>query len=102
VNLPQDYLDYVHGDGSDSGSTRGQPGFFQLWHPDELDRLNGDYQVSEHAPGFIGFGSDGGGEMLAFDAAGVVYKLPFIGMEPSVAIKIAASWSEVVQRIIRR
>lgn len=34
------------------------------------------------------------GEVRAFDAAGAVYMLPLIGMEPEQAIKIANSFAE--------
>jgi hypothetical protein len=86
-------------EGSDVASTSGEPGYFQLWHPDEVEELNQSYRVPEHAPGFLGFGSDGGGEMLAFDAAGAVFKIPFVGMAPKEARKIASSWDEVAARI---
>jgi hypothetical protein len=37
--------------------------------------------------------------MLAFDSIGAVYMIPFVGMEPEEAQKIAGSWREVVSRI---
>jgi len=46
-----------------------------------------------------GFGSDGGGETLAFDAAGAVYMIPFIGGGSKDPKKIANNWSEVASRI---
>ena len=98
ITLPREYLAYLK-DGSDAGETEGEPGYFQLWHPGEVEALNQSYQVAEYAPGFLGFGSDGGGEMLAFDAAGAVFKIPFVGMAPEEAQKIADSWIEVVSRI---
>src|SRR5258708_1670627 len=38
--------------------------------PAEIEQMNRDYHVSEFEPGFLGFGSSGGGELLAFDAGG--------------------------------
>ena len=99
IHLPPEYLAYVEEDGTDAASTEGDPGYFQLWHPDDVEKMNRDYHVAEYAPGFLGFGSDGGGEMLAFDSAGSVFMIPFVGMEPAEARKIAASWSEIVERI---
>ena len=99
LQLPKDYLSYISAGGCDSGFTSGDPGYFQLWAPDEVDGLNRDYRAQEFAPGFVGFGSDGGGEMLAFDAAGAVYMIPFIGGGSKDAKKIASNWSEVAARI---
>ena len=97
--LPKDYQSYVEGGGTDSAYTEGDPGYFQLWPLEEVKNLNRDYRVDEYAQGFVGFGSDGGGEMLAFDSLGAVYMIPFVGMNVSEAKKIAASWSELLSRI---
>ena len=99
VDLPEDYWDYLEADGRDVGSTSGMPGYFQLWDPNALDELNDGYGVPKYAPDFIGFGSDGGGEMLAFDNSGSVYMIPFIGISSNAARKIADSWNEVRRRI---
>jgi hypothetical protein len=98
--LPKDYRDYVEGGGADAAFTDGDPGYFQLWPTSEIEQWNKDYQVEEYAPGFLGFGSDGGGEMLAFDRAGAVFMIPFIGMNAEDANRIAGSWSEVASRIV--
>jgi len=102
VRLPEDYRRYLETDGTDAAVTEGDPGYFQLWHPDEIEEMNRSYGVIEHTPGYLGFGSDGGGEMLAFDATGAVFMLPFVGMGPNEAKKIAGSWTEVTGRITER
>jgi len=84
-SIPADFLGYVQGEGVDASSTQGDPG--------------DSYHVDENAPGFVGFGSDGGGEMLAFDGSGAVYMIPFVGMCVGDAKKIASSWNEVAARI---
>ena len=99
VDLPNDYIAYLEGTGVAEGFTEGLPGYFALWHPDEIEASNRDLQVVTYAPGFLGFGTDGGGELLAFDVSGAVFMLPMIGMEPQYANRIANSWHEVVQRI---
>jgi len=101
IPLPAEYLRYLESHGAKEGFTRGEPGYIALWQLEEIERANKDLQVEEVAPGFIGFGGDGGGEMLAFDKDGVVYKLPMIGMEPRYARRIAANWSELEKRIER-
>lgn len=99
LQFPKEYLSYVEADGSDVGFTEGAPGYFQLWALEEAETLNRDYKVHEFAPGFVGFGSDGGGELLAFDSCGAVFMIPFIGDGVADARKIANAWSEIVSRI---
>jgi hypothetical protein len=100
IPVPQSYLDYVKNGGRTESLTQGEPGYFMLWPIVELEKWNADYQVEKYMPGFVGFGSDGGGEMLAFDASGAVFKLPFIGYDSKEdAWKVAESWSEVAARI---
>ena len=99
LSFPKDYLSYIEGGGADCGFTEGDPGYFQLWALEEVEALNRDYKVSEFAPGFVGFGSDGGGEMLAFDSNGAVFMIPFIGDGVEDAKRIAKAWSEIAARI---
>jgi len=99
IELPEAYWRYLETDGVDAALVDGEPGYFQLWHPDDVEKTNQDLSVSTHAPGFLGFGSNGGGEMLAFDSTGAVFKIPFVGMAASEAIRIASSWTEVAARI---
>ena len=102
IDLPNDYIAYLEGMGVAEGFTEGLPGYFALWHRDEIEASNRDLQVATYAPGFLGFGTDGGGELLAFDESGAVFMLPMIGMEPQYANRIANSWREVAQRITPR
>jgi hypothetical protein len=99
IELPADYWAYLESDEVVSeGFADGFPGYFVLWHPDEIEKNNQEMDVATLAPGFLGFGGNGGGEMLAFDAKGIVYSLPMIGMEPRYAEKVANSWTEFRKR----
>jgi hypothetical protein len=71
-----------------------EPEWYVLWHPEEIEEFNRDYQLSEYAPGFITFGGNGGGELLVVNATGEVFYMPAIGMAPDTAIKIADSLQE--------
>jgi len=102
IDLPADYIAYLEVVSVAEGFTEDLPGYFEVWWPDEIEANNKDLEVAKHAPGFLGFGTDGGGELLAFDDSGAVFMLPLIGMEPRYANRIANSWSEVVRRITRR
>jgi len=57
-------------------------------------RENEQYHVAEFAPELRAFGSDGGGEMLAFDAKDQIVSVPFIGMEMQYAQIIAPTWRD--------
>ena len=99
TNFPDDYVKYFEGDGVAEGTTEGDPGYFQLWPPDEVEEMNAQLGVNAKLPGFLGFGSDGGGELLAFDKKGSVFMIPMVGMEAKYARKIADSWDEIRERI---
>jgi hypothetical protein len=99
MDLPVEYLHYVESGGMLEAFTDGEPGYVALWPLADVVQNNIDLNVPEYAPGYLGFGGDGGGELLAFDEAGCVYKLPMIGMESRYAIKIAGSWRELQERI---
>ncbi len=70
-----------------------------LWPLEDIERFNAEYEVPKYAPGFLCFGTNGGGELLAFDATGTVFYMPAIGMEPKYAIRVAASWADFAQLI---
>ncbi len=101
MNLPTEYLAYMESpDCIVEGEREGRmSGYFILWPPDEVKRNNQEYEVPACAPGFLSFGSNGGGELLAFDAAGAVYLLPTVGMSADDAIKISDSWPEFILQI---
>ncbi|MEE2602739.1 MAG: SMI1/KNR4 family protein [Pseudomonadota bacterium] len=71
-----------------------EPEWYRLWRPEEIEEFNRDYELSEYAPGFLTFGSNGGGELLAVNEIGEVFYIPAIGMAPEEAIKIASSLQE--------
>lgn len=51
------------------------------------------------APGFLGFGSSGGGQVFAFDARHRVFVLPLVGMDAKAAKLLAGSCSEFLALI---
>jgi len=96
MTLPDEYARYCAGDGPKEGGLSVEPGWFQLWPPAEVEQLNRDYHVQEFVPGFCGFGSNGGGELLAFDSRDRVFMIPFVPMTADDARQVADSWSEFV------
>jgi hypothetical protein len=100
ATLPSDYLAYRQRGGTvEAFLTCEFPGYMQLWPLDKVGEYNDDYEIAKYAPGFFGFGSNGGGELLVFDAAGAVYCLPAIGMEAECATRIANSWADFARYI---
>jgi hypothetical protein len=100
-SMPDDYVEYIKDTGPFEACTHddAEPGYVVLWAFDEIAKNNSDIDVETYAPGFIGFGGDGGGELLAFDGTGAVFILPLIGMEPACAIRIAENFQELISRM---
>ncbi len=59
--------------------------------------------MEEFLPGFFGFASSGGGELLAFDlrkgAPYHIVMLPFVPMDADEAIEIASSFETLREKI---
>ncbi len=80
------------------------PWWFSLWSAEEVMQLNRDYRIKEFAPRFFGFGSDGGGYLLAFDMQSSPWKvimIPFIPMEEKEAEVIAEDFLAFVRTVGR-
>jgi hypothetical protein len=91
--LPEEFLAYhARGARLQGPVSSIRLGWFQLWPLSDICALNDAYKVPEYAPELLGFGSDGGGEMLAFDAKYQIVQVPFIGMDTRHAQLIAPSW----------
>ncbi len=100
VYLPKAYLAYMQSGRPVEGELSVDPGRFQLWPVDQLDELNQGYRVAECLPGFRGFGSNGGGEFLAFDSENRVVMVPFIPMDEKGAQLVAESWADFEATIL--
>ena len=100
MDLPEEYLEYLHARNPRSGFTDLElGGYFDLEPIESIEGMNKDVEMEKNAPGFLAFGSDGGGELLAFDRQGKVYSIPLIGMNSKSAVLIANSWKEYVSHI---
>jgi hypothetical protein len=99
--LPPDYLAFLRISNGGEGDLSVEPGWFSLWPAEEVAELNAAYKVPGFLPGFLAFGSDGGGEMLAFGAAGErwgrVFAVPSIPMEAGGAAEIAPDFAMLVR-----
>jgi hypothetical protein len=94
--LPPELVAYHSAGGAQTYELLVGPYLCEFWPPEEVRRFNSEYQVPELAPGFLGFATSGGGEMLAFSPTGAVVSLPFIGMAPVDALPAAETWLQFV------
>lgn len=101
VDLPEAYLSILQLSNGGGGPLGVEPGWFQLWPAEEVVPSNRDYQISEYLPGLFGFGSNGGGELLAFDTRREkpwsVVMVPFIPMDEGDVVEIAKDFKEFLK-----
>ena len=101
IELPGEYLSLLHLSNGGEGPLGVEPGWFQFWPVEEVLASNGDYEVQKYLPGLFGFGSSGGGELLAFDTRRgppwSVVMVPFIGMDQEDVVEIAVDFSRFMQ-----
>ncbi len=96
-SLPAAYLAFLALSDGGAGELGVDPGWFQLWPAADVAELNGSYRIPDFLPGYAGFGSNGGGELLAFAPSGAVVMVPFIPMDASEAVEIAPSFIELAR-----
>lgn len=100
-SLPSDYKSFMNT--HDGGEGFIQEQYLILWRTGELIEFNRDYEVEKYAPGFVLFGSNGGGEAFAFDARSGenmrIKMVPFIGMGLDDAKLVADSFEKFIFRL---
>ena len=104
--LPKDYLDLLLYCNGGEGELGIEPGWFRLWSAEDVIQLNKDYEIEKYIPEFFGFGSSGGGELIAFDMqkdkSWKIVMIPFVSMSPDEARIIANNFEEFVEAIGHR
>jgi SMI1 / KNR4 family (SUKH-1) len=94
--LPNKYLSFLSYSNGGEGFLDIEPGYFQLWHAEEILEHNQRYHVDECLPKVVAIGSSGGGEMLTIrkrsESHCPVYMIPFIVMDEREAIQIACDF----------
>ncbi len=106
VPLSSAYFSQLAASNGGEGDLGVEPGWIALWPAEEVLSLNAAYELTKLLPGFFGFGSNGGGELLAFDLrSGEPYPIvtvPFIPMDLQEAVTIASSFEELRNLIGKR
>jgi hypothetical protein len=67
MKLSDDFVRYLQNGEPRCGELPDFPSWFEPWPEENLEQFNKKYQVEEHAPGFFGFGTNGGGECSLLD-----------------------------------
>lgn len=99
VALPSDYLDFLTSV-ADGGAGIVGESYLILWRLSELAQFNSEYEVERDAPGLFLFGSNGGGEAIAFDMRSqerAVVQVPFVGMELELVQRLAGGPAEFLR-----
>ena len=94
--LPPLYLQFLALSNGGEGSLGAEPGWFVVWPASTVIARNKGYRVFEALPGLFGFGSNGGGELLALnptEPGAPVFAIPFIPLEQTEATLVAPSFS---------
>jgi len=96
--LPDSYFALLGITNGGEGDLGIEPGWFVPWRAEDVLLNNREYQIAEWAPGLFGFGSNGGGECLAFDlsdtGAGRIVMVPFMGMDLQDVVVIAENFDQ--------
>jgi len=99
VRLPRSYFDQLAASNGGEGDLGLEPGWIVFWPAEEVLESNVAYSLAELLPGFFGFGSSGGGALLAFDVRVQepypIVMVPFIPLEAQKAVQIAGSFDEL-------
>ncbi len=100
VMLPADYRAFL--ERGDGGAGFIGENYIVLWRAAELHPFNRDVEVSKYADGLVGFGSDGGGEMFAFDTRFQPFPVvivSFIGLSHEEALVVADDFTGLLRRM---
>lgn len=102
-SLPSDYLEFLTISDGAVGPI-GDSGYIVLWNVSEVHSRNVRLEEDAYAPGFLLFGSDGGGEAFGFDTRKFPYgvvMVPFIVMSWEDALPFGDSFTDFLGRLNR-
>jgi hypothetical protein len=93
--VPSAYVELLRTESGAEGDLGIAPGWVQIWPAERVLEFNASHRVAEFLPDFVGFGTNGGDELLAFDTRSApwgIVRVPRIGMWQSGAIKLASDF----------
>jgi hypothetical protein len=99
IELPASYLDQLRSSNGGEGSLGVDPGWIMFWPAAEVMCNNRGYLVQKRFPGFFGFASNGGGELIVFDIRNgspyLIAMVPFIIMAMEDLVPIADDFDDL-------
>lgn len=102
VQLPQDYVCFLRK--MNGGEGEFGEAYFKLWSLKLIVENNKGYKVEEFWPGFLAFGSDGGGEAFGFDlrtAAKEIVAIPFVSVGWRDSIRVAPTFTTFLEAMYK-
>jgi hypothetical protein len=103
MRLPVDYREFLKITNGGEGFI-GENAYVMFWGVDELVSMNKAYEVDTYVPGFLLFGSNGGGEAFGFDTRKkrwTIVQVPFVGMEWSLAERLGRSFKDFLEKLFK-
>ena len=100
LKLPSEYVEFLKTGNGGEGWIGDS--YVILWPASDLAPLNRSYESNKGMPGFLIYGSNGGGEAFGFDVRGPespILQVPFIGISWSDARPLGASFDEFLQNL---
>jgi hypothetical protein len=101
LKLPVEYVGFLKVTNGGDGFV-GEKEYVIFWGVEELASLNRSYEVQDYAPGFLIFGSNGGGEAYGFDTRSEgwpIVRITFVGMDWSEARPMGESFSAFLKHL---
>ena len=100
LKLPAEYVQFLKLTDGGEGFIGGQ--YAILLAVEELHSTNQDCEFMKYMPGFLGFGSNGGGEAYGFDTRDPlrpVVQVPFIGAAWKDASPLGESFNSFLEKL---
>ena len=100
VQLPEDYKSFMLQHDGGEGFIGNH--YIIIWKISGIVKNNREYEIPIYAPGFVIFGSTGGGDGFGFDTRTFPYTVveaPFIGMSHRDSYLVANSFNELLRRM---
>ena len=102
--LPSEYLVLLRLSDGGEGEFDGYPGYVRVWSALSAINFNDGYQVQHWLPGFVGFGDDGGDQMVGFDTRNgepyTVSAIPCAPMRWTLAMGTVADFGAFIRQLL--
>lgn len=106
VSLPCEYVELLRLSDGGEALMMGHPGYVRIWPALKAIENNRDYEVEKWLPGFIGFGDNGGPEMVGFDTRfGPPFRvcsIMFVPMEWEGAMGDVPNFGVFIQQLLKQ